>query len=431
MLLTELPDPGEIPMLAAGLLRDDTGSVRRMPRGSYSLRELAADSDAVVVFDERIAGEIDDSIPALWEEIPSGETAFIALVPRMAAPQIDSCYCTPISSFLCSSEVFARFLDPGIDCVARTLCFALLRAIADGAVEVNRLLVRQIPFLHRPVYGRETVAKALVLPHRGDPAFLRAALKYIGKSAGVPPAIRVGLDVGDNAEHGAFPDEYPGVEFFDFSPAPVGPYVIRQELAERSPESLLALQDSDDLSCYDRFAALGDALAETGCGIVGSQELCLDEIRSLVQPVRYPLDCSASLALRANHALLHATLMAHRGAFFKAGGLSTDLIIASDTQFLLRAFFNTTIRNVDEFLYIRRRHSRSLTNAPETVVDNPLRRRLGWEWTEHFDAIKRGELKMESSTLRPMRRTDAWKVERLWPARKRFDELLPGPEGRE
>ena len=405
-------------MLAAGLIRDDAASVRTMPRGSYSLRELAGNSDAVVVFDEGIAGEIDDSITALWQEIPCGETAFIALVPRMAAPQIDSSYGTPISSFLCSSEVFVRFLDGGIDCVARTLCFAVLRAIADGVLEVDRLLVRQIPFLQRRVYGRETAAKALVLPHRGDPAFLRAALKYIGKSTGNSLAIRVGLDVGDSVGYSAFLEEYPGVEFFDFSPAPVGPYVIRQELAERSPEPLLTLQDSDDLSCYDRFAALGDALAETGCDIVGSQELCLDEIRRLVQPVRFPLDSSAALALRANHALLHATLMTHRSAFFKAGGLSTDLIIASDTQFLLRAFFNTSIRNVDEFLYIRRRHSRSLTNAPETVVDNPLRRRLGWEWNGDFDAIKRGELKMENSKLRPMRRTDAWKVERLWPARR-------------
>ena len=58
---------------------------------------------------------------------------------------------TPISSFLCSSEVFARFLDCGIDCGARTLCFAVLRAIANGALEVDRLLVRQVPFLQRAV----------------------------------------------------------------------------------------------------------------------------------------------------------------------------------------------------------------------------------------------------------------------------------------
>jgi len=413
MLLTELPSPGEIPMLAAGLRRDDAASFRTAPRGSYSLRELAGNSDAVVVFDERLTGEIDDSIALLREEIPDGKTAFIALVPRMAPPQVNSSWGEPISSFLGSSEVLARFLDSGIGYRARTLCFAALQAIAVCSLEVDCLLVRQIPFLERRVYRRETGAKALVLPHRGDPAFLRAALKSIGKSAGNSLTIRVGLDVGDSAGYARFPEENPGVEFFDFSPAPVGPYVIRQALAERSPEPLLTLQDSDDLSCYDRFTALGGALAETGCGIAGSHELCLDEMRWAVQPVRYPLDCSASLALCPNHALLHATLMARRSAFFNAGGLSTHLIIANDTQFLLRAFFSTGIRNVEEFLYIRRRHAGSLTNSPETACDNPLRRRLSGEWGGDFEAIRRGELKMENSSLRPMRRLEPWRVEPL------------------
>ena len=214
-------------------------------------------------------------------------------------------------------------------------------------------------------------------------------------------------------EYAAFPAEYPGVEFVKFSPAPVGPYVIRQELAENSAEPLLTLQDSDDLSCYDRFVMLSDALAETGCDIVGSHELCLDEIRAVVQPVRFPLDGTAALAICANHALLHGALMTYRRVFFDLGGLSTDLIIANDTQFLLRAHFNSSIRNVDEFLYIRRRHAASLTNTPETIFDSPLRRRLSSVWTRDFDAIKRGELKIEDSSLRPLRRLEPWRAERI------------------
>ena len=208
----------------------------------------------------------------------------------------------------------------------------------------------------------------------------------------------------DDAAYTSFPEEFPHAEFFRFFPAPVGPYLIRQELAERSPEPLLTLQDSDDLSCYDRFTSLSAALAETGSDIIGSHELCLDELRALVQPVRFPLDSSASLNLCANHALLHATLMCHRDAYFRAGGLATNLIIASDSQFLLRAWFTARIRNVDEFLYIRRRHATSLTNAPETVYDNPLRRRLSADWTRDFDAVKRGELRLEASSLWPARR---------------------------
>src|SRR5579862_4402323 len=122
MILTELPASGEIPMLAAGLIRGDTASVRTAPRVSYSLKELASSSEVVMVFDGRIACDIDDYIAALLEEIPSGETAFIALVPRMAAPQIDSSYCDPISSFLCSSEAFARFIGQGVDYLPGRLC---------------------------------------------------------------------------------------------------------------------------------------------------------------------------------------------------------------------------------------------------------------------------------------------------------------------
>jgi hypothetical protein len=145
--------------------------------------------------------------------------------------------------------------------------------------------------------------------------------------------------------------------------------------------------------------------------MVGSHELCLDEMRGVVHPVRYPLDASDALRRCPNHALLHGTLMARRSAFFESGGLSTHLPIASDTQFLLRAWFTMKMRNVDEFLYIRRRHPTSLTNAPETIYDNPLRRSLNAQWTADFEAIKRGELKLEQSSLWPVRRSEKYRLE--------------------
>lgn len=415
MPMIEPPGSGEIRILAAGFTRTGNCSLQNAPRGAGSLRDLALNSEAVVVFGEPLAREIEESAAALWEEIPAGESVFIALVPRRAAPEVGPLYGPPISSFLVSSPVLVRLIDLGLDCWARNLCFNTLRGIVRGDADVDRLLVRQVPFPWRAADGTRAPAKALVLPHRGEPAYLRAALKYALKPADASLTVRVGLDVEESAAYAAFPGEFPEVEFFRFQPAPVGPYVIRQELAERSPEPLLTLQDSDDLSCSDRFAALSRALAETGCDIAGSHELCLDEMRGVVHPVRFPLDCSAALAVCANHALLHATLMAHRSAFFQAGGLSTHQIIANDTQFLLRAYFHARIRNVDEFLYIRRRHATSLTNSPETIFDNPLRRRLNAEWTADFDAIRRGDLRIENSSLRPVRRTEPWSVERLAP----------------
>ena len=418
MLLTELPRTGEKQILAAGIRCADEPVISnslRAAHGEIPLAELARQSDAVLVYEATAEAEIGESLVALMEELPADERAFIALVPRAECPAIDSSYAEPIASFMCSADVFLRFLDLGIDCYPETLCFAVLRAIANGDIEVDRLLVRQIPFLRRhivtPAAGGP--AAALVLPHRGNTAFLRASLKQIARAAGSSVKVRVGLDIDDESLYTSFPEEFPEAEFFHFSPAPVGPYLIRQQLAERSPEPLLTLQDSDDLSCYDRFTSLSAALDATDSDIVGSHELCLDELRAVVQPVRFPLDSSASLDTCANHALLHATLMCHRHAFFRAGGLATNLIIASDSQFLLRAWFSARIRNVDEFLYIRRRHATSLTNAPETVYDNPLRRRLSADWTRDFYAVKRGELTIETSSLWPAARQEPFEIRSL------------------
>jgi hypothetical protein len=309
--------------------------------------------------------------------------------------------------------VFAAFLALRRECSPQDICYTLLLAIANGEIAVDRLLVRQLPDPNRKATRERVTPKALIMPHRGVPAYLRTALNYLNRTAGDSLKVRVGLDVEDASPYAGFAREFPKVEFFHASPAPVGPYVIRQELAERSPELLLSLQDSDDLSCYDRFAALSEALDETGCGMAGSQELCLDEIRSVVHPVWYPTDPSAGLAIRANHALLHATMMTRRHAFFESGGLSTHHVFANDTQFVLRAFFSMKIRNVDEILYVRRRHPKSLTNSPDTNFANPLRLALDREWSWDFEAIKRGELKLENSSLRPMRRERPFRLEPL------------------
>jgi hypothetical protein len=412
MLLTEMYAP-DGRRLAAGLCRSDS-EIATAPCVALPLHALIERPvDALVVLEESLAGAFDKSLDTLWQEVPPGESTFIVLVPRRDAPRIDPYYGNPVSSFLCSPGVFGEFLALRRDCSPQDLCFALLHAIANGEIAVDRLLVRQLPETRRKAPPRTVSPKALIMPHRGDPQYLRTALQYLLRTAGDSLTVRVGLDVEDISPYGDLAGEYPAVEFFRVSPAPVGPYVIRQELAERSAEPLLSLQDSDDLSCHDRFTALSEALDETGCDLAGSQELCLDEMRSLVNPVWYPTDPSAGLAICANHALLHATLMTRRDAFFEAGGLSTNQVFANDTQFILRAFFSMKIRNVDEFLYIRRRHSKSLTNAPETDHENPIRHKLDAEWSGDFEAIKSGVMRLGDSSLRTIRREQPYRFERL------------------
>jgi len=103
-----------------------------------------------------------------------------------------------------------------------------------------------------------------------------------------------------------------------------------------------------------------------------------------------------------SESLLHATSMIRTSYFFEAGGFSTDQKIANDTQFMLRAHFKLRMRNVDGFLYIRRRHRDALTVAPETMVGTAIRKKLSRIWFEDFEAVKGGKVRLEETSLRPM-----------------------------
>lgn len=412
MFITALEASDGRRWIAADLSRTDR-SLDSVAEVASSLEGAGHSGDAALFLDEALVGAFNESLETLWQDMPENNSTLIVLLPRWSAPRVDPHYGEPATSFLCSPAVFSAFLALKIDCWAQSNLFVMLRAVTDGSIHLDRLLVRQLPETRHRASRQDGTPKALLMPHRGDPRHLRTALDYLFRTSGNSMSVGVGLDVEEVSEYSNFVNEYREVRFFQTRPAPVGPYVIRQELAERSDEPFICLQDSDDISCHDRFTVLSDALAETSCGIVGSHELCLDEIRTRVYPVRFPIDSSAALSICPNHALLHATLMARRSVFFECGGLSTDQIIANDTQFLLRAFFTTSIRNVDEFLYVRRRHAASLTNAPETVHDNPLRRSLNERWTSDFEAIKRGQLTIENSSLRAVKRTEPFRMTRI------------------
>jgi hypothetical protein len=110
---------------------------------------------------------------------------------------------------------------------------------------------------------------------------------------------------------------------------------------------------------------------------------------------------SASLNYQAKEPLLHATAMTTREGFAIAGGFSTDQKIANDTQFMLRAYFTLRMKNVDNFLYIQRRHPKALTVSDETALDTPLRRRLGGMWAADFEAVKSGKARLDLTSLAP------------------------------
>ena len=156
--------------------------------------------------------------------------------------------------------------------------------------------------------------------------------------------------------------------------------------------------------------------------VVGSHELRVDELARSVEVYRFPLDASAALALpgstdrndRAHEPLLHPTVTMVRSGFVRAGGFSTNRKIANDTQFMLRAYFSLRMRNVDSFLYIRRRHPAALTVVKETALGTPLRHYLGTTWGADFEAVKSGKAKLEETSLWPRSCPVTHRFTRLW-----------------
>jgi hypothetical protein len=367
----------------------------------HSLRSLAEqDIDLVLILNSETRPLFEESADILLRELPPRISTLIVLIPRR--PAFNQEYREePVYSFMCSALVFKSLLSLEGELAPEALCFALLHAVLNGRLKVNRVLARQIPCLSRNARSNgEPTSTAMIMPHRGKLEHLERALYFLTQAASRDISVRVGLDEDRPGEYESLPEQYPNVEFFYANPSPVGPYVIRQELANRSCESLLVFHDSDDISCYDRVSTLYAEMCRTGCGMIGSHDLQVNEESKTVLAACYPLDVSAELERGNDGALLLGTAMIRQRDFFRAGGFSTDQVIANDTQFLLRAYFTLKICNVDAFLYIRRVHSASLTSAPETALGTPLRSNLSKRWNADFRAVKRGEMRLEQSSLR-------------------------------
>jgi hypothetical protein len=381
---------------------------------AHDFEGLIAQARWIAVVHPDLVSPFFESTAALTLDIASPSAA-IVLIGWRPAPEKEAKTDCRITSFLCSVPVFRIALQwaPKGPLRLRQLCFYVLDAIINDRVAVDRLLVRQLPWRPEPAPANGTKSDSVVImPHRGTVRHLATALGFLHNGE-APPRIRVGLDVDDPHEYTELARKFSDVEFFVARPAPVGPYVIRQELAHRSSEPVIVLHDSDDVSSSNRLEVLTREMQRTDCDFVGSHELRVDEIEKEVAAIRFPLDVTAALRRGPGHSLLHATAMIGRSKFLAVGGLSTDQRVANDTQFLFRAYFGLKIRNVDEFLYLRRRHSRALTVEPSTCNAIPLRFQLDARWRADFGAIQRGEMRMEESSLRPRKRAEAFQLTRL------------------
>jgi len=337
-----------------------------------------------------------DSLDILYSKIDS---PFIILTPRKSAPILTASEDEFIYSFSCRVDLYNSLLKSvpaKNELLSTQLLFELFDQLITKDLDREDILVRQIPIIDD--YVGSNTSGDVIIPHRGDDEFLHKALISLTHIDGL--SIHVGIDQDITEPLQLMMYEFPHVNFYSFTPNPVGPYVIRNRLIQSSSNELQFFHDSDDISCRDRFEKISKHMISNDSEYCGSHELRVDYYNRRLQGVRFPKDASQALASAPWFPLLHPTSAITRDAFYRCGTLSEERIFGNDTKFLLNSFFYIlNIHNVDEFLYIRRIHPGSLTTSEETKLGSPIRRELTYRWNYDFQLIKMGLLNLNESSL--------------------------------
>jgi hypothetical protein len=277
-----------------------------------------------------------------------------------------------------------------------TFLFILLDQMFKAESALNRVVVRQLPILN--LMNCYSIKCDVIIPHKGSNHFLEQMLFFLKHIENLN--VYIGLDQDITEEIINIRRRFSSAFFYNFSPNPVGPYVIRNRLIEESSSNLLFFQDSDDIPCADRFNRLSQHMQDYDCELCGSHEIQMDYYTKSIRAIRYPANVTSSLKNGPGHSLLHPSSGITRDAFYLCDRLSEERIFGNDTKFLYHSYFSlNNIQNVDEFLYIRRLHPNSLTHTAQTGLTSPARIALLERLIADFNMVKSGRLDLQSSSL--------------------------------
>lgn len=338
--------------------------------------------------------------------------SFILLTPWKASPLHEDSADEMIYSFACNFHLFKNLLNSlgKNEFRAANFLFELLDVVLSKPSGFNKIFARQLPIQITP--SCVSYPCDVIVPHKGNDSYLAKLLDFLAPLTQLNAY--VGLDEQVTPRMNLMRKRYEQVTFYSFSPNPVGPYVIRNTLIDRSSSPFIFFQDSDDISCADRFEKLTQLMIEQDCMLCGSHEIRMDYYDKRVQAIRYPKNVIHALAESAEHALLHGASAIRRTAFYAGGKLSEERIFGNDTKFLLHSFFLfNNIQNADEFLYIRRKRPDSLTTSTHDQTGFQVRYRLWCEWSSDFELIKAGQLKLEDSSLTYKKSALSFEVNKL------------------
>jgi hypothetical protein len=352
-----------------------------------------------------------------FSRFPNPSMSILILVPRKPAPELEQSWDGEVASFVVSVGLLRAFkkTKPAGDYSLYNLLYWALNSRSHG-VGFECL---QVPTQSkRPRQNTvQSIAVQWIIPHKAPLFMLETCLRAVGDSRGSADIVSVCFDEEVTDEHHELAERFPWAEFYRSEPHSNGPYVGRERLVRSSPTPILLFQDSDDAPTLSRRQVLLSEMLQSGADLIGSHELLVSEVWRKVMAVRYPLNASAALAALDGHTLLLPTAAGRRDAIKAAGGFSTIRTFNSDLEFEYRAFFFLRLRNVDEFLYLRRLRAGSLTQAPETGILSPARQAHSAALRNDFERIKRKELALENSILKTQHRSDLGDI--------RIDKLPP------
>ena len=326
------------------------------------------------------------------------ENYFIYIVPNRKAPTKMWRFDGICNSFMTRVSTLSRNIKTikytDISSVCYFLSFSILNSInlTDGFLATTLLTSKPIQF-----HKFSNNECAIIISHHGKFNYLKTCLSYLKDFHNW---IYLGFDNNKvNCRIDALINKYKNIKYYISNFNKNGPYGIRHELIINSTENLCIFQDSDDVSCADRFNEIISAFMDTSAEFIGSHEIRVDEIEESVKIYRYPLNVNDALNKAPNHCLLFPTSAIKKDSYQKIGGFSNYLRFGLDTQFLLRSHFQLKIRNLDSFLYVRRRRKGSLTTHPKTALGTKIRLDCLKQWKRDFVKIKAGKIEVNNSDI--------------------------------
>jgi glycosyltransferase involved in cell wall biosynthesis len=257
----------------------------------------------------------------------------------------------------------------------------------------------------------ENLAIFSVVPHYGvDESSNRWLRQCIESLLAQTVPLRAIVVVDDCSPHSPEPvfRDFPSVTLMR-NASNTGPFAILDLAFSQISADALLLQDSDDWSAPQRLETLLAAMREWQADIVGCQVRMVyedPELASAADAIEMPQEPRALLLENpiAHTMLLPSTLVSCAFAR-RIGGFSSGFKFGADSEFVRRAILVGTARNIDETLYFRRIHARSLTRAAATGFSSPARLALQKQVQAQAKALVNAYRAGEPLNLTPLARS--------------------------